>query len=158
MSQSRCSDIASILVLMYFTGLAIFCTSLCASIAFDRAPSDCLYSVAGPDRLFHQSMPSGAPSAAGWTVKQSTRSVHVYPIISYLQWLELLNVSETLFELVCWKILLDILFYYFREITSVYFGLYEALQNTATVMLAPSLVWKVWWEIMSSRPTKAKVL
>ena len=55
----------------------------------------------------------------------------------------IIEVSETLFELVCWKILLDILFYYFRETTSVYFGLYEALQNTATVMLAPSLVWEV---------------
>ena len=52
--------------------------------------------------------------------------------------------------------ILDILFYYFREITSVYFGLYKALQNTATVMLALSLVWKVWWEITSSRPTKQK--
>ena len=57
--------------------------------------------------------------------------------------MELLNVSETLFELVCWKISLDILFYYFHEITSMYFGLYEALQNTATVMLPPSLVWEV---------------
>ena len=72
-----CSDIASILVLMYFTVLAIFWTSLCASIVSDRAPSDCLYSVAGPDRLFHQSMPRGAPSGAGWTVKQSTRSMYI---------------------------------------------------------------------------------
>ena len=77
MLQSRCSDIASILVLMYFRGLAIFWTSLRASIAFDRAPSDCLYSVAGPDRLFHQSMPCSAPSGAGWTVKQSTRSMYI---------------------------------------------------------------------------------
>ena len=76
MSQSRCSDIASILVLMYFTVLAIFWTSLCARTASDRAPSDCLYSVAGPDRLFHQSM-HGAPSAAGWTVRQSTRSMYI---------------------------------------------------------------------------------
>ena len=63
------------------------------------------------DRLLHQSMPSGTPSGAGWTVKQATRSVLVYLVISYLQWLELLNVSETLFELVCWKIILDTLLY-----------------------------------------------
>ena len=87
---------------------------------------------------------------------EAVYQIHVYPTDSYLQWLELLDVSETLFGLVCWKILLDILFYYFREITSVYFGLYEAFQNTATVMLAPSLVWEVWWEIASPRPTKQK--
>ena len=63
-----------------------------------------------------------------------------------------------LFELVGWKILLDILFYYFREITSVYFGLYEALQNTATAMLAPSLVKKVLWDSSELTPDKTKVL
>ena len=108
------------------------------------------------DRLLHQSMPSGTPSGAGWTVKQATRSVLVYLVILYLQWLELLNVSETLFELVCWKIILDTLFYYFREITLVYFRLCEAHQITATAMLAPSLVWEVLWDISSSCLIKQK--
>ena len=128
-----------------------FWTSLCASIAFDRAPSHCLYPSLGQiDRLIHQSMPSGPPSGAGWTVKQSTRSVHVYLVVLYLQWLELLIVFKTLFELVCWKLLLDILFHYIREITLMYFRLYEALQNTVTAMLVPSLVWEVLWDIASS--------
>ena len=114
----------------------------------------CRLLVAGPDRLFHQSMPR-CPERHRLDC-EAVYQIHIYPIVSYLQWLELLNVSETLFELVCWKILLDILFYYFREITSVHFGLYEALPNTATVMLAPFRVWEVLWEIASSRPIKPK--
>ena len=143
MLQSRCSYIANILVLMYFTGLAIFCKSLCASIALDRAPSDCLYSVPGPDRLFHQSMPSGAPNGAGWPVRQSTG---IGPCISDSFVLAMAGVIECFWNVV-WISLLEnntgYLILLFREITSVYFWLYEALQNTVTVMLAPFQVWKV---------------